>query len=261
MRQKITVTLLCALLAASPSASVQETCTEAVAIECLAGDVAIDCGDGKAWLLLVRSTCPTCPAPEPEEPCTPGAACFTRPGSFFTPTPEEPVRRIVMAVPPGSYRRIHLRMDVVHGGWLHPASGLHNVFWLARGGNRDLIGYVNLLGPGRDRILMRHGVGLVQEEKPKVEKPFVARPGETYTFDYVYDMAQGSVELTVWNRGERLATVTAVPNVSRLVVGEKDRFFLDISFPPGESPREPTTFGWEYQNLFLEYIPVQGDPQ
>jgi len=278
MKHKKTIVALALghLLVGSISTPAQETCIQALSIqtlsiktlsiECRADsteDVTVD-GPLQQLLILCAVPCPesgTCPEPEPQEPspCAPGATCFEEPGSFFTPTAEEPVRRIVMAVPPGSYTRIHLRMDVRHGGWQHPASGLHNVFWLALGGNRDLIGYVNLLGPGRDRLLMRHGMGLVQEHKPKVEKPFVARPGETYTFDYVYDTAQGAVELQVWNRGEIVGAVFAVPNVDRVEVGRKDRFLLDISFPPGAQSREPTTFGWEYQNLLVEYLPAAGD--
>lgn len=186
--------------------------------------------------------------------CSAGATCVERSGNFFTPTRNEPVRRITMNVPEGIYSRIHLRMDVLHGGWLNPSSGLHNIFWLALNGNKDMVGYVNLLGPGRNRILMRHGFGLVQEQKPKLEKPFQATPGETYTFDYVYDTALGTIELQIFNRGEVVASISAAPNVNRIDIGPNDKFLLDISFT-GSNPNEPATYGWRYQNLFIEYAP------
>lgn len=187
--------------------------------------------------------------------CPQGAVCFEEQGTFFVPTLSAPTRGISMNVPPGSYTKIKLHMEVLHGGWQSPSSGLHNIFCFVLGGNRDQIGYVNFLGPNRDILLVRHGMGLSMGQKPRIERPFVAVPGEVYTFDYLYDTQARVISLLVSNRGQQVASVFAAPNVNRINVPANKNFLIGLSFEPGLNPNEPPTYGWQYRNLIVEYHP------
>lgn len=195
------------------------------------------------------------PGPTPNGPCPDDATCFDFDGNFFTPSFQEPVRRIEMVVPPGVYRKARLNMDVLHGGWQQPTSGLHNLFWFVLNRNRDMIGYMNFRGPNQNNILIRHGLNLPQGDKPRITLPFQAQPGTTYNIDYAWDAAAGRIDVTVSAGGQIVATVFGVPNVNQLNVGGSDRFLIDIGFPPGLNPNEPPTYGWRYSNLHVEFSP------
>ena len=187
--------------------------------------------------------------------CPAGSTCFEYPDTFFVPTRSGPVRTIYMKAPAGTYTKVHLQMEVLHGGWQSPSSGLHNIFWFVLERNRDMIGYVNLMGPNQNQIMLRHGFGLSHGEKPKIEQHLKATPGETYLFDYLYDTNLGIIELLVLNGGKEMTRVFATPNVNKIDVPQGKRFRIDISFTPGLNPNEPPTYGWQYRNLRVEFAP------
>lgn len=196
------------------------------------------------------------PPPPPPSSCgATGVVCFEEPGIFHTPTNGNKVRRIEFPVPSGRYSKLHLRMEVRHGGWKSPSTGLHNIFWLAKDRNFNLYGYVNLRGPNRDTVLIRHGVRQEATAKAKIELAFGAVPGQTYVFDYTYDPSQRFLTLLIKDlQGNILFTANGVPNVNAVNVDPGEKFVMDFGFPD-DNPNEPSTIGWNYQNLTLEFIP------
>ncbi len=197
------------------------------------------------------------PPPPPPPTCPTGATCFEIDGLVFMPVGSEPVRRFTFPVPAGTYRKLHMTMDVYHGGWRSPTSGLHNIFWLVRDRNLDMFGYANLRGPGKDTFLFRHGFNIAQGDKPKIEQGFRAEPGVTYTFDFTYDAGARQLTMLIYNRdtGDLLGTFIDQTNVSQFTFKTGQRLLMDISFPPGLNPNEPPTFGWRYENLRIEVMP------
>ena len=195
---------------------------------------------------------------EPEGPagCPAGATCFDRAGLVHKPTPVAPVKRLSIPVPPGSYRRIHLRMDVKHGGWASgKANGRHHLFWLVRNKNLDMIANGDFYGPNANYLDLQHGIGLVHEAKIHlVKENFMAQPGATYHFDYVYDVGARFLELVVTQGGAQVARLRGVPNVTEFVVGSSDEIILDLGFD-GSNPAEPPTYNWQYQNIEVDFVP------
>lgn len=189
--------------------------------------------------------------------CSPSAICFSQPGLFHQPSPGNLVQRIVMIPPFDHYHRVRVTLRVTHGGWAPNSSGTHNIFWFARDRNRDLFGYVNVRGPNRDNIFLRHGIGQPQGDKPRITEDFVMNPGETYLFDYVYDTGAGLNELRVFDSSDQeVVRLTDAPDVGTIAFlqGQHDEFLLDFGFA-GVNPNEPPTLGWEYRDLFVEFLP------
>lgn len=204
--------------------------------------------------LAPPGTDPPEPVPEPVS-CQNGALCYSYLAEPYIPRRSAQNHKIFIAVPPGSYRSVRLQLDVVHGGWRNPSSGLHNILWLARDSNFDLIGYVNLLGPNKNKLHFRHGMGLSAGDKPKIVKNLVTTPGETYHFDYLWDAGADRIELVVTHDGEEVGRIVTEPNARRLSIGNGNRIEVAFSFEAGLNPNEPPTYGWEYKNLKLEFVP------
>jgi hypothetical protein len=188
--------------------------------------------------------------------CPAGASCFDRPGVVHVPSPAVPVKRLTFPVPAGSYRRLHLRIDVKHGGWASSQpNGRHNLFWLVKNRNLFMYGNGDLYGPSANYLDIQHGVDLVHEAKVHlVQQPFVAQPGATYHFDYVYDAGARFLELVVTQGGAQVARLRGVPNVSQINVAAGDEIILDLGFD-GSNPAEPPTYNWLYQNIELDFVP------
>lgn len=196
------------------------------------------------------------PGTQPPPPeCPAGATCYDFLSTPFQPTPGAPTRGIDMNLPSGQYSRINLEMDVFHGGWQNPSSGLHNIIWFAKDRNRNLYGYINFLGPNKNEVMLRHGIGVPQGQKAKILRALVAQPGTTYHFDYVYDTAAQRIELIVSQGGQELVRIVDTPNVNNINVSPGERFRAGLGFEPGANPNEPPTYGWRYSNLRVQFIP------
>lgn len=184
--------------------------------------------------------------------CPAGSACFTVDGLVHAPTPAVPVKRVSFQVPAGTYRQVHLQMEVTHGGWDDANSaGLHMLFWLVKNRNFYMYGYANFEGPTDNQIMFRHGVELTHPEKIRILKAFAAQPGHTYNLDYTYDTEQGFLELIVFEGGVEKARLRGTPNVSSVGVGAGDLFHIDIGFD-GSNPNERPTYGWIYRDIKLD---------
>lgn len=195
------------------------------------------------------------PGPGPSG-CEPGVLCFERPGTFYVPSPAESVRRETFAVPPGSYSKMHMRVEVYHGGWRSPTSGLHSLFWLAINGHYRLIGFSGFHGPNKNDVLFRHGMNMIAGLKAKFVRSFNGVQGETYTCDYIYDPAGRHLQYTITDSsGNVLLSITDRPNVNRIHVEQGDVVMADFSTRAGQNPIEPPTYGWQYRNLTLKVYP------
>jgi hypothetical protein len=187
--------------------------------------------------------------------CPPGGTCFDQLGVVHTPTPANPVKRLVFPVPSGSYRRVLMRLDVKHGGWAPgEANGRHNLFWLVRGRNLNMIGSADFYGPNANYLDLQHGMGVVHEDKVHLIQNLLAKPGATYHFDYVYDVGGRFLELVVTQASAQVARLRGVPNVSQLQIAASDQILLDLGFD-GSVAGEPPTYNWIYSNLEIDFVP------
>ena len=202
----------------------------------------------------------TSAVPPPDQPqpgnCPDGAICFSRPGVFYRPTPGETIRRETFALDNGSYKKIHFRVEVFHGGWRTPTDGFYSLFWLAINRHFRLIGFSGFHGPNKNDVLFRHGMDIPAGDKPKFTIPFNATPGQTYVCDFTYDAAGHQLVYNLLDTaGHVLASVTDRPNVNRIEVGNGEDLVADFSSQLGLNANEPPTYGWEYRNLTVEVYP------
>jgi hypothetical protein len=172
----------------------------------------------------------------------------------FKPSSSEPVKRFSFAVPPGDYERIHMEMDVKHGGW-NPAKrdGKHMLFWLVKNRNYYMYGYANFQGPGKSDVLFRHGVAITHPEKIKITTPINAQQDHTYHLEYTYDTRENFLKLVVSENGNLLATINGTPNTNVIDFAVGDEGIIDIGFD-GSNPVEMPTYGWEYRDLRIQWL-------
>ncbi len=219
----------------------------AMARDAQTGDVGLILPSGRGSSTLPR------PGDNASE-CPAGAACFQVDGLAFKPSPSLSDRGFNFPVPPGDYRRIHLEMDVKHGGWdAGNPGGKHMLFWLVKNRNYYMYGYGNFEGPGKNDVLFRHGVEITHPEKVKIKAPLAAQPGHTYHLDYTYDTGQRFLKLVVSENGNILATLNGVPNVGVIDFAPGDEGIIGIGFD-GSNPEERPTYGWEYRDLKIQWI-------
>lgn len=195
------------------------------------------------------------PPPSPPPQCGAGSHCFEYLTTPYIPRNGAQNHKFFIDVPSGSYDLLKMQIDVFHGGWQNPTDGLHNIFWLVKDRNFNMYGYVNLRGPGRNDIMLRHGLGTSASEKAKILHPFNALPGETYHFDYTFDTLADRITLVVSNRGQEVLRITDRPNVNRIHIEPGERLAIALSFIAGLNPNEPPTFGWRYSNLRVQLGP------
>jgi hypothetical protein len=211
------------------------------------GELALVAPSGRGESTLsIPGAAPVCPA---------GATCFDRSGVVAQPTAAVPATRLTFAPPAGTYRKIRLTMDVDHNGWnsAKPAA-LHQLFWLVKGTNKNMFGYLSLRGPNSNQMQLWHGIGLSDAKKKKVVRAFQAFPGRTYRIDYTYDAGGGVFSLKVFESGALAIEIGGAPNVGSFAFTAAEALLLDLGFP-GTIPDEAASLGWAYRDVHLEMFP------
>ncbi len=188
------------------------------------------------------------------KPCGTGVICFSRTGVVHRPTPEEPVKRLAFTVPPGTYGRVKMSLDVTVGPWFPgQPDGKHLIYWFVLNKNFDMLGMLYFRGPDSYTALARYGIHLIHPDKLKLVKPFQAVVGHTYHCENDLDMAGGRITITVTDKGTGQVTkLTGVPNVQQLTTKAKDKFLIDMAFPEDVNPDEVPGYGWTYANVQIQ---------
>ncbi|HEV2853092.1 MAG TPA: hypothetical protein VHC97_09845 [Thermoanaerobaculia bacterium] len=192
-------------------------------------------------------------------PCTPGSrvVCFDAKGILHQPTPAVPVKRVAFPVPPGTYGRVKMSLDVTVGPWYkNDPDAKHLVYWFVLNKNFDMLGMLYFRGPAAYTALSRYGIGLTHPKKIKLVKPFKAVQGHTYRCENDLDMAGGVINITVTDAatGEQVK-LRGKANVSQLTAKAGDRFFIDMAFPENKTPDEVPSYNWTYKDIHVEAYP------
>ena len=229
------------------------TCTRdfyayALLTDSATGDVAtvFPAGSGES-LLQIPGAGSACPV---------GAQCFDAKGLFHKPTQSDPYKRMAFAPAAGTYKKIRMTVDVLHGGW-NPANpgAQHELFWMVKNRNFDMFGYATFRGPGNpanaNTSLLRHGIGLTHPQKIKILKPFTATPGTLYNLEYIYDAGTRVLELVTRVNGTVVNRITGSTNVASFSFTADDRLIVDFGFDGSNSDEQPT-LNWEYRDLHVE---------
>ena len=188
--------------------------------------------------------------------CPSDATCFTRPGTFFTQVRPAVFHTEFFDVPPGTYRKVHFRVEVFHGGWgnLSGNGGLHSLFWLVRDRNFDLLGFSVFRKPDRNDVMFRHGIQQLATVKPKIFFPVEGIPGHTYAVDYTWNPGEHTLnyKLIDLTSGATVVDYVGVPNVNELTMAPGQRLRADFGFKEGLNENEDPGYGWSYSNATLE---------
>jgi hypothetical protein len=195
--------------------------------------------------------------PNPNPTCGSGAICFTANGVVHRPTRANPVGRLSVNAPAGTFTRLRLTMEVTVGNWyIGDADGKHLIYWFVINRNFDMPGMLFFRGPEQYTALARHGMGLRHADKLRAEQPFQAVPGRTYRVVNDYDMGRGVNTITLTDlSSNQVTTLTSVPNVRQHTFAPGDVFLLDMGFPEGRIADEVPSYDWTYSNVLLEVIP------
>lgn len=192
--------------------------------------------------------------PGTEIVCPAGATCFDQPGVVAQPTVASPLTHLTFAPPVGTYKKLRLVLDVDHNGWSSAKpSALHELFWLVKGTNKNMFGYLTLRGPNTNQIQLWHGLGLSDARKKKIVQPFQAFPGHSYHIDYTYDAGARTITLKVFDGASLAIQVGSVPNVTSFAFAASEPLLLDLGFA-GTNGDEAASLGWAYRDLHLELV-------
>ncbi|HEX4955731.1 MAG TPA: hypothetical protein VF017_20280 [Thermoanaerobaculia bacterium] len=183
--------------------------------------------------------------------------CFTVPGTFFRQVPPAVIHIREFDTTPGSYSKVHFRVEVKHGGWGNGLTsgpgGLFSLFWLVVDRNFNLVGFSVFRKPPLNDVMFRHGIGIPAGSKPKDFFAVEGIPGTTYIIDYTYNPAQRTLNYKLLDQaGNVLIDHNAVPNVNSLSVPEGSKLRADFGFNEGRNENEDPGYDWEYSNLLLE---------
>jgi len=192
-------------------------------------------------------------------PCATGSrvVCFDAKGIVHQPTPAVPVKRVAFAVPPNTYGRVKMSLDVTVGPWYKgDPDAKHLIYWFVLNKNFDMLGMLYFRGPDAYTALSRYGIGLTHPQKIKLVKPFKAVQGHTYRCENDLDMVAGVINITVTDTatGEQVK-LRGKANVSQLTTKANDRFLIDMAFPENKTPDEVPAYGWTYKDIHVEAYP------
>jgi hypothetical protein len=187
--------------------------------------------------------------------CPPGAVLFEKLGLVHEPTLGNAYHRETFKPPPGDYAEARLQLDVYAPGWSDPTSGMrHMLFWFARDKKHfDLFGYAALVA--KNGVLLRHGIGILAGDKPKLTANTPLPMPDTYHVAYRYDMAGGvaSLKLTRGAPPVPVAELTDIPNVTSISIGANQTIDVDLGNQgpddPYPNPQEPPQYGWKFSDL------------
>ena len=188
------------------------------------------------------------------------SACFAREGIFHSVIEGGEQKLISLPLPANtSYERIVLDLDVFHGGWNteNPDASLP-FFWLARSKHKNLFGLLLARGPGRNLLVLRHGLGQSHGFKPRITKNATLQQGNTYHVHYEYDVKANTIEtvVSITGSGEVISRMTSTPDVSGINVGNQT-FLMTFGARPVSvtgNPTEPPPYGWKYSDLKISFI-------
>jgi hypothetical protein len=139
-------------------------------------------------------------------------------------------------------------MDVANPAW-HPESNqMHNVFWLNDGKWKGgVFGYLNIRGPGKNRLIARHDTDPVNNNWLDINVRFNMQINKKYFIRYVYGQNANFVEVD----GVRYD----LPQGARPVMRRgPEPFFMRIGFHEEETGPERPSYGWLYENIEVEFV-------
>jgi hypothetical protein len=194
--------------------------------------------------------------PSDGPPVEPGATVLEKPGVFHTPTQGNESKRFNLAFPGNPvFSKIILDMDFRHGGWHARSDENHAIFWLNRGTKwrNNLFGYFNTFGPGENKVKLSTNVNLNGGIRAKTVGATL-QPGNVYHVHFEYDTNTNVYFAEISQNGQSVVRVTDQPTANNINTVEQN-WFVDFGHERGAAGPEVPTYGWDYMNLLVQWIP------
>jgi len=195
--------------------------------------------------------------PGETDPPVDGAMVYEEPGTFHVPTVGNERARFDIPMPGNpTFSRIILDMDFVRGPWNQPTNENHSIFWLNRGTRwrSNLFGYFNAFGPGRNIVKLSTNAGLPPGAIQAKDVGVILEEGVRYHVHFEYDTNLNRYEVIVTQNGAQVARIADVATVNTIRTVDEN-WFIVFGHEPGAVGPEVPTYGWQYANLRIQWVP------
>jgi hypothetical protein len=187
---------------------------------------------------------------------TDASVIFRLDGDFFTPSSGNEIKTWDIPVPNDrAFKKVVVELDVTLGRWwANNPDGVHNLFWFTRQGTwrSNTIGYVNLFGPGQNKLKQMTNLELAKGQAQSMTAAFTAQNGHTYHITYTYDCLAGHITTVLMEGGTQKAFVQMKATASEIKTkGGFYQLWIGLHEKYNESP----TVGWTYSNLYIKLDP------
>ena len=195
--------------------------------------------------------------PSDGPPVEPGATVLEVPGVFHVPVPGAESKRFNMEFPGNpTFSRIILDMDFVHGGWHARSNDNHGIFWLNRGSKwkNNLFGYLNVFGPEENKLKLSSNANLGAGNVRAKTVGAALQPGTTYHVHFEYNTNTDTYFAEISENGQLVVSVSDRTTVNKINTVEEN-WFVDFGHERGAVGPEVPTYGWQYMNLLVQWLP------
>ncbi len=201
----------------------------------------------------------TGPGDNQPPPSTTGSSVYSVSGLFHTATAgnEKKTFNIPLAKAM-SARRVVLDMDFVPGPWNRSkVPGNHAIVWLYRAKFRsNTIANVNAFSPPKLSLKAAQNVNLAPGSTTQDEQGVAWVQGQRYHLKFTYDAEHGTVTAVLSSNGATLKTLQ-FPGTAPNGVLDIPATGMTVEFGhyPGQDGPEVPSYGWQYSNLRIEFVP------
>ena len=192
-------------------------------------------------------------------PSTTGSVVYSVSGLFHTVTTgnEKKTYKIELAKAMPA-RRMVLDMDFVPGPWNRSKSpGNHAIVWLYRAKFRsNTFANVNAFSPPKMSLKAAQNVDLPPADTTQDDQGVAWVQGQRYHLKYTYDAEHGSVTAVLSSNGATVKTLQ-FPSTAPNGVLDIPTTGMTVEFGhyPGQEGPEVPSYGWQYSNLRIEFVP------
>jgi hypothetical protein len=192
-------------------------------------------------------------------PSTTGSVVYSVSGLFHTVTTgnEKKTYKIGLAKAMPA-RRMVLDMDFVPGPWNRSKSpGNHAIVWLYRAKFRsNTFANVNAFSPPKMSLKAAQNVDLPPANTTQDDQGVAWVQGQRYHLKYTYDAEHGTVTAVLSSNGATVKTLQ-FPSTAPNGVLDIPTTGMTVEFGhyPGQEGPEVPSYGWQYSNLRIEFVP------
>ena len=178
---------------------------------------------------------------------------FPSNGEFFVPEPGNEIKTWDFPVAEDQvFQKVVVELDVTPGDWWEKnPDGVHNLFWLTRGGvwRSSTVGYVNLFGEDRGELKQMTNLELEKGQAQNALVDYNPTKGIPFHLTYTYDCWKRTITTVITENGIEKARAEMATTAHKIQShGDFYQFWIGLEDKYNECP----TYGWIYSNLRIQ---------